>query len=269
MTRNSEQTVGSINEWNRAMVTGASSGIGRAIAQLLASQGTDLVVVARDRARLEELAQSLDVDTEIVTADLTSPDQLALVASRLEATTRPIDLLVNNAGSGTMGRFSQLSESDLETMVSLNVVAAHRLAHAAAGAMTKRGRGGILNVSSVAGFLPNSESATYGASKAFLTSLSQSIRSDAKAHGVSLKVTALCPGLTRTEFQTRAGLDLSHLPDFLWQDASEVAQAGLSALAANRAVSIPGPINRVAVGAARLAPTPLLDLAGRLIARVR
>jgi len=262
-----------INEWNRALVTGASCGIGQAIAEQLADEGTDLVLVARNQDRLEALADRLPVDVEVIAADLSGigpdPEQRARVEARLAGEHRPVDLLVNNAGVGVSGSFSSLAIEELDTMMNLNIVAAHRLAHIAAQTMAPRGRGGILNVSSVAGYLPSSQSATYGASKAFLTSLSRSIRHEMVEQGAEVKVTALCPGLTRTEFQQRAGIDLSHLPDFLWQQASEVAAAGLKGLADNKAVVVPGLINQVAVGTAKLLPQPLMDLAAKAMSAKR
>ena len=228
--------------WNRALVTGASSGIGKAMAEQLAEAGTDLVVVARDAARLDALADELTVDVEVVTADLGDPDAVAAVADRLRADTDPVDLLVNNAGLGFARPTLETSDADDELTVAVNVVALHRLTRAAGQAMVDRGGGTILNVSSIAGDMPGPQSGTYNATKAFVTSFSEALHSQLKGQGVT--VTALCPGLTRTEFQDRAGLPDMQVPSFAWQSAAEVAAAGLAGAAAGKAVVIPGVLNK-------------------------
>ncbi|MDQ1533791.1 MAG: uncharacterized protein QOF28_1552, partial [Actinomycetota bacterium] len=183
-----------------ALVTGASAGIGAEFVSQLASRGNDVVLVARDAARLEALATELGarhrVQTEVLVADLTDPAQLACIEDRLTDRARPVDVLVNNAGFGTNGRFSEL-DRDIETReVNLNVVALVRLTHAALGPMTERGSGGVLNVSSLAGGQPTPGNATYGATKAFVTSFTQSVREELRGTGV--KITLVCPGFTRT-----------------------------------------------------------------------
>ena len=146
--------------WERALVTGASSGIGRAFARELADRGTDLVIVARDGDRLEQLAAELGsapgpgVEVEVLVADLSDREQLLAVAERLASDDSPIDLLINNAGFGYSGDFLDLDPDGETAVVDVNIAALHRLAHAAGTAMTARGRGGILHVSSVAGFGP-------------------------------------------------------------------------------------------------------------------
>jgi uncharacterized protein len=235
--------------WNRALVTGASSGIGLSIARQLAAEGTELVIVARDQARLEALAEEVRVPCTVLVADLSEPTQLARVEARLADHEAPIDLLVNNAGFGFVGRFDQI-DIDKETgVVAVNIVAMMRLAHAAAGAMsTRSGTRGIMNVSSVAGFIPSPNAATYAATKAFVTSLSQAMHEELKSTGVA--VSALCPGYTRTEFQDRAnaGDTTSKVPDRLWQSAEAVAIAGLDGVFANKAIVIPGAHNKAAAG---------------------
>ena len=241
--------------WNRALVTGASSGIGDAIARRLAGAGTDLVVVARDRDRLERLAADLPVATEVLPADLADPAAVDRVAARIEADDAPVDLVVNNAGFGNYGPFAGLDRDAETAVVTVNVAALHRLCHAAAGALGSRGGGGILNVASVAGLMPSASGATYNATKAFVVSLSESLHLELRSAGVH--VTALCPGLTRTEFQDRAGIDLSDLPGFLWQDADTVAAAGLAGVAAGRVRVVTGIHNKVAVTGLRLVPGPI------------
>ena len=153
--------------WNRALVTGASSGIGAAIARQLAADGVELVVVARDTGRLQALADELAVDVEVLAADLTQPADVERVAERLTATDAPVDLLVNNAGFGFVGRFTDLPYDKEHAVVAVNVVAVHRLSQAAAIAMTGAGGGAIVNIASVVGYLPAAGSATYAATKAF------------------------------------------------------------------------------------------------------
>jgi uncharacterized protein len=235
--------------WNRALVTGASSGIGLSIARQLAAEGTELVLVARDQARLEALAAEVRVPSQVLVADLGDPEQLAKVEARLSADADPIDLLVNNAGFGFVGRFDQLDIDKEASVVAVNITALMRLAHAAAAAMvTRTGTRGIMNVSSVAGFIPSPNAATYAATKAFVTSLSQAMHEELKGSGVA--VSALCPGYTRTEFQDRAnaGASSSKVPDRLWQSAEAVAIAGLDGVFANKPIVIPGAHNKAMAG---------------------
>jgi len=148
-------------------------------------------------------------------------------------------------------------------MVAVNITALMHLSHAAGVTMKQRGHGGILNVSSVAGFLPAPESSTYAATKAFVTSFSQSLHAELAPAGVH--VSCLCPGFTRTEFQDRADYDAGNIPDKLWQSADEVAEAGLQAVARNKAVEIPGLHNKVAASALKLTPASLLRKASGLL----
>jgi short-subunit dehydrogenase len=226
-----------------ALITGASVGIGEQFARQLAARGHDVVLVARDEARLDALAKEIeshnDVHAEVLAADLTDAAQLATVEARV----RTVDVLVNNAGFGTFGPFHSLDVDTEVREINLNVVALVRLTHAAAGSMVERGRGGILNVSSIAGYQPGPANAVYSATKAFITSFTEAVHEELKASGVS--VTALCPGFTHTEFQERANAPASDVPSFLWQEAPEVARAGLDGLAKNRASVIPGAMNKV------------------------
>ena len=244
--------------WNRALVTGASSGIGWEIALLLAAEGTELVVVARDRERLERLASLVGVPCEVLVADLADPLQLSLVEARL-ATAPFVDLLVNNAGFGFSGRFDQMDVEQETAVIAVNVTAVSRLSHAAATSMVGRtGRRSILNVSSLAGFIPAASSATYGATKAFVTSFSQAMHEELRAEGID--VSALCPGFTRTEFQQRANAlsEAGKIPDRLWQSAAEVASAGLDGVAANKAIVVPGVHNKAAASIASALPKAAL-----------
>jgi uncharacterized protein len=246
-----------------ALVTGASAGIGEEFARQLAARGHDLVLVARDRARMEavakELADERGANVEVLPADLTDGEQLASVEARV----RNVDMLINNAGYGTFGNFYELDLAVEIREVQLNVLALMRLTHAAAGAMAARGKGAILNVSSLAGFQPGPMNATYSASKAFVTSFTEAVHEEMKGTGVSVSV--LCPGFTHTEFQERANAPASSVPGFMWQNAPEVAAAGLDGLAKNKAIIIPGSVNRVLGTLANMVPHAVTRRAGAAV----
>lgn len=257
--------------WQRALVTGASAGIGEAFARLLADEGADLVLVARRTERLEALADELTarpdpIHVEIMTADLGDRADVDRVVARLLDPTKPIDLLVNNAGFGTVGDFLDQDPDREAAMIEVNIAALHRLAHAAGTAMADRGGGGILNVSSIAGFTPSPKSATYGATKAFVTSFSEALAVELGPRNVV--VSCLCPGLTRTEFHDRANYRPSALPQLFWQSAEEVAEAGLAGLAAGRVRVVPGVHNRVATGLARATPGGVVRRVANVLAKV-
>ena len=242
-----------------ALVTGASSGIGEAFARRLAERGHDLVLVARDEGRLEALAKELadahGAVADVLRADLTIPDQLRAVEDRCRAAETPIELLVNNAGFGTFGAFHSLDLDGEIREIQLNVVALVRLTHAAASQMVPRGSGGILNVSSLAGYQPGPMNATYAATKAFVTSFTEAVHEELRGTGVA--ITVLCPGFTRTGFQETASVPASSVPGFMWQEADAVARAGLDALTKNRAVAVPGPINKTLGTFTQLTPRPI------------
>ena len=245
--------------WSLALVTGASSGIGRAIAVELADRGTDLVMVARRRDRLEELAEGLrarhGVRVDVLVADITEPDQLALVEDRLRAGTPPVDLLVNNAGRGGHGPFAELDVDYQEGQIRLNVLAPVRLTHAAVGGMIARRQGGVLNVSSIAGLQPMPNVATYAATKAYLSNFSHALHEEVRAHGVT--VTNLLPGFTRTEFHQAAAIDRSIVPRLAWMSSEAVARAGLDAVARGRAQCVPGLGYRILSGISAMTPWAL------------
>ena len=249
--------------YQTALVTGASSGIGERLARRLAADGCDLVILARRTGRLEALAAELRgahrVGVEVLTADLTSPAGLAAAEARLSDPGRPVELLVNNAGFGVSGLFADLPAGRAEDQVRLNVIAVVRLAHAALPGMLRRGHGGVLNVSSVAGFVPSPGAATYGATKAFVTSFSESLAAEVKGRGVH--VTALCPGFTRTDGRARPGAALA------WLDADQVARAGLDAVAAGRVLAVPGAQYKSAVSLTRVVPRAVVRSAAAAVRR--
>ncbi len=235
-----------------ALVTGATAGIGAAFARQLAARGHDLVLVARDAARLESAAQQLrsyGVQVEVLSADLADDAGCAAVEERCKA---GVDVLVNNAGLGTKGDFHEIDLVHEEHMLRVNVRAVMRLTHAALPSMVARGSGAIVNVSSVAGFAPGTRAATYSASKAYVTNFSESLHLQYGEHGV--KVLALCPGFTRTEFHSRAEMDISGVPARLWLDAEEVVATALSDLDKGKSLSVPGAQYKAIVTATRVIP---------------
>lgn len=241
----------------RALVTGASAGLGEEFARQLAARGSDLVLVARRQDRLDALAEQLrpaGPEVEVLAADLATDDGRAAVERRLVDTAAPVDLLVNNAGFGAYGEVTDQSADRLHQMVEVNVVALTRLARAALPGMVGRGRGGIINVASTAAFQPNPYGAVYGATKAYALSLSQALHEEVAASGV--RVLALCPGITPTEFQDVAGVGTPR-PGGAVTTAEHVVRAGLQAFARRRAVEVPGLLNRLAAAASSSGPAVL------------
>jgi short-subunit dehydrogenase len=254
-----------------ALITGASAGIGAAFARELARRGYDLVLVARGAEQLRALASELGKQgsaVEALPADLTEDEDLALVEKRIAAG-EGLDLLINNAGFGLGADFLQSEAAAHEAMIKLHLVAPVRLARAALPAMIARRRGGLINVASVAGFLPRAGSVTYGATKGSLTFFSQALA--VELWGTGVKVQALCPGLTHTEFHQRAQLDVSGKPGWLWMRPEEVVACSLRCLERGRVVCVPGLKNRLFVALSRVLPRRLLGAmvrrTDRLVAR--
>lgn len=247
-----------------ALVTGATAGIGAAFASRLAADGYDLVLVARDRSRLRERAAALadrhGVTVDILAADLATEDGVAAVADRL-AGHPAVDLLINNAGISLNRSFLESRAEDEERLLRLNVTAVMRLTRAVLPGMVERRRGGVINVSSVAGFAAVMPGSTYSASKAWVTNFSESMARAVARYGV--RVLALCPGYVRTEFHARAGIDMSRTPGRLWLDADKVAADGLRALARGSVVRVVDWRYRILVAAMRLTPRRLLQAAAR------
>lgn len=240
-----------------ALVTGATAGIGREFAVQLAAQGENLVIVARDTARLEALAAELTaahgVAVEVLPADLSDRDQLERVAERLRDETRPVDLLVNNAGYGLGSPFVDTDVADEEGLLDVLVRAVLVLSHAAARSMAARGHGRIINVSSVAGHLT---SGTYAAAKAWVTTFTESIATQLAPQGV--RATALLPGFVRTEFHERAGIDKGERSGPFWLDTTDLVREALADSERGRVVSVPSPQYKALVAALRHLPRGLL-----------
>ncbi len=253
-----------------ALVTGASSGIGEQFARLLAEAGHAVVAVARNRQALERLALEVHdrhgIEVEVLAADLETPAGVAVVVQRI-ADGAPLDLVVNNAGFGWYGPFGEQPAASVEAMVAVNVTALALVSRAALASMLPRGRGGLLNVSSTAGFVPGPRGAVYHATKAFVTSLTESLHEEARPHGV--RVTALCPGFTPTGFQRRAEVGTDGLPGFAVTDARMVAAAGLAAVERNQAICVPGVPNRVVRVAGQVMPRALIRrVSARVLERI-
>ena len=240
-----------------ALITGPTAGIGACFAHQLARRGYDLVLVARDEQRLSALAAEVEreygVSTEVLVADLSDRAATGRVETRLADPDRPIDLLVNNAGFGHKRPFLENSVEDEQQMLDVLVTAVLRLSHAALGAMVARGDGAIINVSSVAGFLPRG---TYSAAKAYVTSLSEWADLTYRDEGV--RVMALCPGFTKTEFHERMDVSRDSAPGWMWLEADRLVADALADLEKGRRVSVPSKRYKVLTGFARYTPSTVL-----------
>ena len=241
-----------------SLITGATAGIGHEYAVQLAARGDDLVLVARDAVRLEQVAEELrrahQVDVEVLVADLVDRADLARVEARLADRDHPVDLLVNNAGFGLKKRFLDNTADEETEMLEVLVTAVLRLSHAALGAMAERGHGGIINVSSVAAFLPRG---SYSAAKAWVNSFSEWAHLEYKSRGV--KVMALCPGFTKTEFHQR--MQVKRGEGFMWLEADFLVRTSLEDFEKGRAYSIPGAQYKTIVALSKAIPNRALRLA--------
>ncbi|OCR26287.1 AraC family transcriptional regulator [Pseudomonas syringae] len=254
----------SVNTKGTALITGASSGIGAVYADRLAKRGFDLLLVARDQARLEALAARLraesGVKVEVLKADLTDRAELSVVENRLRDDAS-ITLLLNNAGVAFTGTLAEADSSGLDTLIQLNIVALTRLASAAAAGFGRQGRGAIINLGSVVAMMPETFNGAYAATKAYVLSLTQSLNAEVSPLGI--QVQAVLPGATRTEIWERSGLDLNKFPQEMIMDVTEMVDAALAGFDQAELVTIPSLPDAAdwnAVLSARLALGPNLSL---------
>ena len=238
-----------------ALVTGASAGLGIEFARQLSARGHRLVLAARRKDRLEELAGELG-NARAVAIDLSEAKSTERLMADVAAAGEEVEILVNNAGFGLIGRFAELDAARQRQMVDLNVGALTDLCRAVAPGMVQRKSGGILNVASTAAFQPGPKMAVYFATKAFVLSLSEALHEELKPHGVN--VTCLCPGPTRTEFGEVAGFGGNALYDRVVMQARDVVKAGLDGLEKNHAVVVPGVVNKVVAASTRFVPRPMI-----------
>ena len=237
-----------------ALITGATAGIGAEFARQLAEQGHDVVLVARNTARLQAKAEELErlysVHAEVLAADLADDAGVAAVVARLSDPARPVGILVNNAGIGLLRSFAENDIADERRHLKLHVESVMELTHAALQGMLLRRSGRIVNVASVAAFLPRE---TYAAAKAWVVSFSRWANLAYAKRGV--RVTVVCPGFTRTEFHDRLGMDTAVAPRWLWLQPERVVREGLAANVRGKAVSIPAKRYKLLVAAARVLPS--------------
>lgn len=252
-----------------ALVTGASSGIGLELAKLFARDGHDLVLVARREAQLQELAAAFtdryDVRATVIAADLADPSAPAEIARRVAAADLDVRFLVNNAGYGLTGEFTRTDVTTEVRMIQVNITALTHLTKLFLPGMVAARQGAILNVASIAGFVPGPLMAVYYATKAYVISLSEALAEETRHSGVT--VTVLCPGTTRTEFQERAGVDLeaARVRGPFVADAASVARAGYVGMLRGKRLVLPGLVNKVMVLATRVVPRGLLARAMRRV----
>jgi uncharacterized protein len=241
------------------LITGASAGIGTALARVFASHGHELVLVARRTDRLETLAAEIAAKGQrpplVLSVDLGDRSAVEQIGDALSRHGLEPEIVVNNAGFGLIGEAASLDRAEQLAMIDLNVRALTDLSLAFLGSIERR-KGGILNVASIAGFLPGPGMAVYYATKAYVVSFSEALHHELKGKGV--RVTALCPGPVSTEFQARAGMGSNPFPRMLQRSPERVADEGYRGLKQGRAVVIPGSHNRVAALLSRLAPRRLL-----------
>lgn len=251
-----------------ALVTGASSGIGERLALNLAERGWDLVLVARRRSELDRVAASAaaqGASSEIIIADLSTSSGVAAVEARIADTERPIELLANNAGYGRFGSIIDLDADGEVNEIAVNVTALMRLSRAALVAMSKRRSGGILNVASVASFLPFPGFTTYAATKAFVRHFTLALHEEARPLGV--RVTCVAPGYTPSGFQERGGLSLQGVPGAMLTSADLVARKALDALESGKALVVPGALNAISARLLGILPSGLQRRVGSIASR--
>ncbi len=247
-----------------ALITGPTAGIGRAFADALAAKGMDLVLVSRDANRLQQVAAEIQAShgahlhIEVLPADLSDRSQIDRVTDRLRDTSRPVQVLVNNAGFGLVRGFTETGIDEEQQLLDVLVTAVMRLSHAAVPGMVQRGRGVIFNVSSVAGWITGS---TYSAAKSWVTVFTEGLAQELAGSGV--RAVAVCPGYVRTEFHDRADMDVAEVPEWLWLDANDVVAQAMRDAQQGRVISVTGSQYKVMATILQHAPRPLVRLASR------
>ena len=243
-----------------AVITGSTSGLGAAFARQLAAQGYSLVLVARREAQLEAQAAQLQakhgVQTEVIVADLTTDDGVGAVQERLTDRANPVHLLVNNAGHGLVGSFTENELDDERDLLRLHVQTTMELCHTAARQMSAQRTGRIINVASVAGFTPTG---TYSAAKSWVINFSKGLHNQLQSSGVT--VTALCPGLVRTEFHQRSGISVRGVTKWMWLEADDVVRQALTANAQGSAVCVPSRTYQALTASLKFVPDSVVQWA--------
>lgn len=245
-----------------ALITGASSGIGAVFARKLAARGYDLILLARREDRLRSLAAELPTTVEVLRADLAHEDGIAAAERAIETCPR-LELLVNNAGFGTQGLFWEVPLESQMRMHEVHVMATMRLTRAALAHMVPRARGAVIGVSSVAAFAQNPGTVSYCATKAWINSFTEGLDMELRSVNSPVKVQALCPGFTMTEFQETLGMDPATIPGYLWLKADDVVEASLQGLDRGETIVIPSWKYKAVVMLLKHLPHSLMRLASR------
>lgn len=244
-----------------ALITGPTAGIGAAFARLLAKNNFDLILVARDKKRLDLTAKSLSkefgVKVEVISADLTKATELAKIERRVANKNKPIEVLINNAGFGLNKSFLTSEVQKEQELLDVLVTAPMRLTHAVLPVMKERNIGTVINVSSVAGWIAGG---TYSAAKSYLTVLTESLHTELR--GSDIKISVLCPGFTKTEFHQRARIKMGGLPEFMWLSAEKVVAKSWRDALAGKAVSVPGWQFLILSMISRFGPRPFVRRVG-------
>lgn len=244
-----------------ALVTGATVGIGAAFAELLARESHDLVIIARDLPRLnsraDEWRERYNIEVEVMQADLSRDEDMRRVELRLQNISRPIEVLINNAGFGINKSFTTSDVAEEIALLDVLVTAPMRLMHAVLPAMKERNSGTIINVSSVAAWIAGG---SYSAAKSYMTVLSESLH--AELRGTKVNIHSLCPGFTRTEFHQRGRMKMGAVPDSLWLSAERVAEEAWRSARSGKAISVPGSRWKAISFITRFAPRPIVRKAG-------
>lgn len=253
-----------------ALVTGASSGIGVTYARTLAAIGYDVILVARRKRRLDELARDLrmtyGVEPEVLVADLAADDGIRSVEERIAAAPN-IEFLINNAGFGTTGRFWDTDVATQDAMARLHVLATMRLSHAALKIMVARKLGAVVNVASVAAFAPAPGNASYNSSKAWIVTFTKALNLELRSAGSPVQVQALCPGFTYSEFHDVLGVDRSTIPSGWWTTPEQVVEESFDGLSKGKLIVVPGGRYKVLTALLKFVPSTLYQAGAILYAR--